>query len=683
MFFDADEDGALDLFVAYYVQWSPQIDVFSTIDGERKSYAKSDLYQGSSSRLYVQRQGRYVDVTRESGVFKDSGKALAVGLWDFNQDGRLDIAVANDTQPNFLFEAQGGARFIERALEAGIAYDENGGTRAGMGIDIGDTENNATAAIVIGNFSREPVSLFKMVGPGVFREASQQAGVSAPTYLSLTFGLLFADFDLDGWQDLVIANGHIEPRIQEVEAEVSYRQPVQLLGNDGKGRFIDWSASAGEALQAPIVGRGLAVGDMDEDGDLDFVVSENNGPLHLLRNDTPLVDRHYLRVTLAGNERNTDAIGAPGVAQRRPRAAPRGAYWLLVPFAVGADADIRSGCQCYRREARRNLAEWGGASDRRAARRHAFLISGARRLRVEALKARIAPGCLKVHARPSSCARSSGGARSERFEEATPATFRFEDPTHFVAARSVTVQSPMFKFDTRRVLALGDEAHFHLGIQSRIRLPVSADVPGEYQPRVRFPQEHTAPVARASVVTALVPATADMRLNYCVHRLGPADLVGCEWPPGADLFSKHLPDHRLGCLNVDDPKYAVRIDIAGHGRFRHHCFLSFAALRSATALNASSVSPQNPSSQSRNPLMPRSSTPYRRWVPSARTTTSPAAFSTLRCWETAERLTSIPSAIALTERVPLRNRMNTRRRVGSPSASKARSELITTCSVAH
>jgi hypothetical protein len=292
IFFDADEDGMLDLFVAHYVQWSPATDVFSSIDGRRKSYAKPDLYHGSSCRLYVQRQGRFVDVTQTSGVFKDSGKALGVALWDFNADGRLDVAVANDTQPNFLFEAQGGGQFVERALESGIAYDENGGTRAGMGIDVADVANDRSAAIAI----------------GFFREASQQAGVAAPTYLALTFGLVYADFDLDGWQDMMLANGHIEPHIQDVEAEVSYRQKPLILGNDRKGGFVDWSATAGEAFKQPMVGRGLAVADLDGDGDLDAVIAENNGPLHLLRNDAQ--GSHYLRVLLKGRRPNLDAIGA-------------------------------------------------------------------------------------------------------------------------------------------------------------------------------------------------------------------------------------------------------------------------------------------------------------------------------------------------------------------------------------
>ena len=308
VFFDADDDGALDLFVANYVRWSPETDVFSSIDGQSKSYAKPDLYPGSTCRLYLQRNGRFVDVTETSGVFKESAKALGVALWDFNGDGRLDIAVANDTQPNFLFESQGGGHFMERALEAGIAYDENGGTRAGMGIDAADSSNDGKAVIAIGNFSREPVSVFRMAAPGFFREASQQSGVAAPTYLSLTFGLAYTDIDLDGWQDLVLANGHIEPRIQEVEAEVSYRQRPQVLGNNGEGKFLDWSATAGQPFQAPIVGRGLAVGDLDGDGDVDIVITENDGPLHVLRNDSS--GAHYLRVSLKGRSPNIDAIGA-------------------------------------------------------------------------------------------------------------------------------------------------------------------------------------------------------------------------------------------------------------------------------------------------------------------------------------------------------------------------------------
>ena len=321
LMFDADGDGKLDIFVANYVHWSPQVDLYSTMDGRRKSYAKPDIYHGSSPRLYLQRGGKFVDVTRDSGIANENGKALGVALWDFDNDGRPDIVVANDTQPNFLYHNLGGGHFSERGVPAGIAYDENGTTRAGMGIDVADYMNDGGAAIAIGNFSREPVSVFKMQAPEVFRETSQQSGVAEPTYMVLKFGLVFADMDLDGWQDLLLANGHIEPHINEVEEAITYREPMKLLGNDGRGGFVDWTETAGPPFSTPLVGRGLAVGDLDGDGDLDIVVAENGGTLHVFRNE--ISPKSYLRVKLRGRGQNTDAIGAKitlssgGVTQAR------------------------------------------------------------------------------------------------------------------------------------------------------------------------------------------------------------------------------------------------------------------------------------------------------------------------------------------------------------------------------
>ena len=323
VFFDADGDEDLDIYVANYVSWSPDSDLFSTIDGTRKSYATPDIYNGDSGQLYIQEDGEFLDQTKESGLYNPEGKSLGVALWDFDKDGKLDIAVANDTQPNFLYYNLGNGKYEDRGLNAGIAYDENGKTRAGMGIDIADYANDGSAGIAIGNFSHEPVSVFLQEGESFFRESSQQSGVAGPTYMALTFGLLFADFDLDGWQDLLMANGHIEPNIQEVEAEITYKQPLVLLGNTQDGKFTDWSDSAGEAFQSSIVGRGLATGDLDNDGDLDVVATENNGPIKIIINDADMTERHYVRIKLQGTPPNTDAIGAlievtvDGVTQRR------------------------------------------------------------------------------------------------------------------------------------------------------------------------------------------------------------------------------------------------------------------------------------------------------------------------------------------------------------------------------
>ncbi len=310
VFFDADGDLDLDIFLADYVRWSPQSDLFATMDGRHKSYATPDIYTGGSSRLYLQDNGRFSDASAQAGLLNDDGKSLGLALWDFNDDGLMDIVVSNDTQPNFLYYNLGEGRFEDRALQAGIAYDANGRTRAGMGIDVADVANDGHVCIAIGNFSGEPVSIFRREGSSFFRESSQQAGVAEPSYLNLTFGLLFADFDLDGWQDLLLANGHIEPEIGNVDTEISYRQNLLLLGNRGDGRFENWSDTAGAVFQRPLVGRGLAVGDIDGDGDLDAVVTENAGPLHLLRNDKPRQGSHYVRVQLQGRAPNTDAIGA-------------------------------------------------------------------------------------------------------------------------------------------------------------------------------------------------------------------------------------------------------------------------------------------------------------------------------------------------------------------------------------
>ena len=308
LWFDYDRDGLLDLFVCNYVKWSAEHDVFCSLDGKRKSYCTPEAYVGQTSWLFRNRgNGTFEDVTASAGIFDSSSKSLGVAMLDYDQDGWPDLLVANDTQPNRLYRNQRNGTFRDVAVEAGIAFSAEGKARAGMGVDIGDFENTGRQGIAITNFDNEMIGLYRADSSGSYADIAIQSGVGLPSKTTLGFGCDFADWNLDGWLDLIAVNGHIDDTVRAVR-NVGYAQPPQLFLNS-KGKFREVGAEVGGGFTQPKVGRGLALGDFDRDGDLDLLMTTNNGPAFLFRNDQTAGNRS-IRFRLVGTKSNRDAIGA-------------------------------------------------------------------------------------------------------------------------------------------------------------------------------------------------------------------------------------------------------------------------------------------------------------------------------------------------------------------------------------
>ena len=307
---DFDGDGRLDLYVGRYVDWSPGKDLYCTLDGKTKSYCTPERYPGTSSHLYRNLGGgRFEDVTKKAGIETANQKALGVAPWDYDGDGRIDILVSNDTAPNNLFHNRGDGTFEDVAIPAGIAVDDAGRARGAMGAAWADTKNGKGFTLAIGNFSNELKSLYWTDTGEVFLDESPKSGVGPTSFLDLTFGVLFFDADLDGRMDLLLANGHVEPTVQEVQKDVSYRQAPELYRNAGDGRFTKLGERSGD-LAKPLVARGAAYADLDGDGDLDVVLVENGGPARVYLNPTNAPQRS-VRLRLVGSGRsNRDAVGA-------------------------------------------------------------------------------------------------------------------------------------------------------------------------------------------------------------------------------------------------------------------------------------------------------------------------------------------------------------------------------------
>ena len=310
LWFDYDRDGLLDLFVCNYVKWSPERDVFCSFDGKHKSYCTPEAYRGETCWLFHNKgDGTFEDVTATSGVFDSSSKSLGVALLDYDQDGWPDLLVANDTQPNKLYRNAHNGTFKDVAVEAGIAFSSDGKARAGMGVDVADFDNSGVPGVAITNFDNEMIGLYRASGDGSYEDVAMQAGVGLPSKTTLGFGCIFLDADLDGSLDLIAANGHIDDTVRNVRVNVGYAQAPQLFLNTGKRTFRDASAEIGGSFYQAKVGRGLAYGDFDRDGDLDVLLTTNNGPAYLYRNDQ-LSGNRSIRFHLVGTQSNRDAIGA-------------------------------------------------------------------------------------------------------------------------------------------------------------------------------------------------------------------------------------------------------------------------------------------------------------------------------------------------------------------------------------
>ena len=310
LWFDFDRDGLLDLFICNYVKWSPEHDVFCSLDGKHKSYCTPEAYRGETCWLFRNRgDGTFEDVTATSGVFDTSSKSLGVAMLDYDKDGWPDLLVANDTQPNKLYRNMRNGAFKDVAVEVGLAFSTEGKARAGMGVDVADFDNSGNPGVAITNFDNEMIGLYRVLGSGVYEDVAMAAGVGLASKNTLGFGCVFLDADLNGALDLVVANGHIDETVRNIRGNVGYAQPPQLFLNEGNGTFRDVASEAGGGFDQPKVGRGLAYADFDRDGDLDILMTTNNGPAFLFRNDQLAANRSIC-FRLVGTKSNRDAIGA-------------------------------------------------------------------------------------------------------------------------------------------------------------------------------------------------------------------------------------------------------------------------------------------------------------------------------------------------------------------------------------
>jgi hypothetical protein len=305
---DLDNDGLLDLVVLRYLQW----DFDDIWCGEHKegyrAYCHPDTFRPITPLVYHNEGGgRFTEIGQRAGL-SIPGKGLGIAIADYDGDGHIDLFIANDSMPEFLFHNKGNGTFEEKGLLAQVAVDEDGRTYAGMGVDFEDFNNDGLPDLVVDNLANQMYAIYQNAGDGTFTYTTRGSGIGRMSMLHSGWGLRLIDYDNDGWKDLLIAQGHDLDTIGVTNPQLHYREPMLLARNTGHG-FGDVSAASGSIFHEAWVGRGLATGDIDNDGRIDAVVSTNDGPAHVIRNETK-TGNHWLTLKLVGHKSNRDAIGA-------------------------------------------------------------------------------------------------------------------------------------------------------------------------------------------------------------------------------------------------------------------------------------------------------------------------------------------------------------------------------------
>jgi enediyne biosynthesis protein E4 len=345
---DLDGDGLLDLIVLRYLDW----DFDDIWCGERKegyrAYCHPDYFKPIAPLVYHNNgDGTFTEVAQKAGLGKP-GKGLGIAIADYDRDGHIDFFIANDSVPEFLYHNKGDGTFEEVGLPSGAAVDQDGRTFAGMGVDFADYNNDGWPDIVVTDLANQGYALYENNKDGTFTYTSQTSGIGSMTLSHSGWGVRFLDYDNDGWKDLLIAQGHDLDTIEMTYPNLHYREPMLLAHNTGHG-FVDVSAQSGIVFRQPWVARGMAIGNLDNDGRLDAVVTTNDGPVHILHNETS-TGNHWILLKLVGHKSNRDAIGAAvtlttGSGSQFATVSTAGSYLSSsdkrVHFGLGKDSVIQ------------------------------------------------------------------------------------------------------------------------------------------------------------------------------------------------------------------------------------------------------------------------------------------------------------------------------------------------------